>query len=50
MGCREKQYGPSVAICRLMNPRRIQGGNWLELAILVLGKISISKYSKESQW
>lgn len=40
----------SVAICRLISPRRIQGGNWLELAILEFGKISISKNCRENQW
>lgn len=39
----------SVAICGLMNPRETQDENWLELAILELGRISISRYHKESQ-
>lgn len=42
--------GCSVAICRLMNPRRVQGRKWLELCILELGRISVSDYCKTSQW
>lgn len=38
----------SVAICRPTMLRRVQDGNWLELAILELGKISFHEQISQS--